>query len=170
MEKICELVKNNNNQATVSICKTTFKRIKRMCKLNDNERFDQNGDLDEEFLENLLEERPGVDNSPDHQGTELNLLDVSRQRCLIIGDNNLEEYKQQEEAMKSRSGTEKERTRSFSCLHCNLKIRPADNNWRKCKHKKCGSKYCTNPLCISILASHEELCRHQSKRTRRIQE
>ena len=132
------------------------------------QRFDQNGYLDEEFLENFLEERPGVDNSLDRQGTELNLLGVSRQRCLIIGNNNLEEYKQQKAATNSRSSTEKERTRSFSCVHCHKKIPPADNNWRKCKHNKCSSKYCTNPLCITILTSHEELCKHKPKRTRAI--
>ena len=38
MQKICEIVKgkNKNDQASVSISKTTFKRIKRKCNLNDS--------------------------------------------------------------------------------------------------------------------------------------
>ncbi len=58
--------------------------------------FDQCGYVPEEKFNEILSEKPNIDNSPERNGKSLNDISTNCQRCLVIDNNKMEQHKEPE--------------------------------------------------------------------------
>lgn len=120
--------------------------------------FEQCGYVPEEKFDEILSEKPNIDNSPDRNGKPLNDMATNRQRCLIINDNKLEEHKRaREEQRRAVDSSTKNKKKNKKCPLCQ-KTKSLSLNWGNCKNNGCNFKCC--PDCTQVLLVHEDVCDH----------
>jgi hypothetical protein len=116
-----------------------------------NEIFFENGFIPEESFE-LLHERPNIDNS---NQANLNDFVTNRQRCLLIGNNKLEEHQNLRNEINNRRRRRGRQTVCFNPTCMSSQINQG-SVWIKCGVARCTKKSCGADLCNQMLKAHEE--------------
>jgi hypothetical protein len=104
----------------------------------------------------ILHEIEGIDNSPPRKGMDLNEMVLNRQRCLIIGSNELRNHQLQRMTAEQEEGRPAKRRNVTKCTHCESAQLQAGVQWAKCKVKHCRKKFCGLEVCLQFLRSHQE--------------
>lgn len=118
------------------------------------ETFNNNRILDENVFK-ILEDKMGIDNSPNKTGMPLREMVTNRQRCLIIGDNTHFQRMQQRLAEESKEQeTTTKRKRAIRCQHCRGKIAVSDE-CHSCSVPNCNFRYCCHEMCKNVCETHK---------------